>query len=959
MKVHSFIRDSLQLILHIIALAIVFFAYLSIAQWYFFHRPILGVDFFNTATYSRFLSDHFHILPYGFKYFWYGGSPIAEEIVLSWFFPFSFFARMFPLIESVKIASLFFFSLLVLFTYLACYRLSRNQFVSVLITMLVVYSANMYGALVWGGSLPYFANQLFFPLVLWVLACYLQTGNKRWYYLSILIVGLSFLGHLSNGTAFVFVGSVVLIMFGTRAKSVSFVYRIREVIILFLISYFFASRVTEYFRGLLVNVLKGGFSGLGGGSVAKVSIGTGGVQVSGDSSLIAFERSHFQTLFSDTHTFLFVLFAVAVVLFLVGFVFDRKKKNALAVVAWVLLAGYSVVHVFLNSYGISFLNQAWYRAFWHFPITIGVAAAALLGYSFMAFKSFSKLSSTAVFLLCTVFSIAIIGWLLSSHTVDQTIKLLETRSSPSSAHPEAINLVRNQKELEFLKKKLVPRFLDPNGRNYRLFTSDAQVNVWWNALFDMPLAAGYIDPPLGSGVLGNNFLLDQSVAGDGLVTNFKYPEDASKNMAMYHIDWYAVKYLEGGRLSKSPNKGPSSYLKDAIEESQDAEVKGAYILYETKSGKPEVWEDVPQYLRYYQFKDELITPILSLTNSPSVLCFCSWPSYESLTKALSMNNINSKFLITVFYPQNLDSLSDDDLSRFDGVILTGYKYRSKNNAFVKLSHYVKNGGKLFIDTGSEIAESEDTDLPDVFPFRSAVHKGLGKDWDIEVSKDLVFANVAIASFSAPLYNEFDWKFSYPEGNIEEGVEVLLKNHGKPLLVRKSMGKGEVLWSGMNLAYHIHSNTNQEESKLYVNLLRSLVPLEIHKPIFGKPEFKNDRHVKFSSDTTGSGILFKEEFYQGWQAQVNGKEVSIYAAGPTFPGFLYVPLDRGFQGPVHAEFTYWGKLDYHYFPRLISAVIGLFLLDLAFLDGRILGKRIFAIVVHLRERVRTWWKREEE
>ena len=200
MRVYPFIKIVISLILHISALSIVSFAFLQIAQWYFFHRPILGVDFFNTATYVRFFHDYFHVLPYGFRYFWYGGSPISEDVILTWFVIYSFFARVFPLIESIKIANLFFFALLSLFMYFASFRLSKNHFVSALITVLVIYSANMYGSLVWGGSLPYFANQLFFPAMLWFLASYLQTGNRRWYWAAVMVVGLSFLGHLLGNT---------------------------------------------------------------------------------------------------------------------------------------------------------------------------------------------------------------------------------------------------------------------------------------------------------------------------------------------------------------------------------------------------------------------------------------------------------------------------------------------------------------------------------------------------------------------------------------------------------------------------------------------------------------------------------------------------------------------------------------------------------------------------------------
>lgn len=960
MRFHFSVKTAIALIFHVSALLVVLFAFLPIAKWYFFHRPILGVDFFNTATYVNFLRDHFHILPFGFKYFWWGGSPISEEIVLSWFLPFSFFARFFPLLESVKIASLFFFLLLCVFIYLGTFRLSKNQFISALITVLVIYSGNMYGSLVWGGSLPYFANQLFFPAVLWLIASYLQTGNKRWYWALVLVVGASFLGHFANGITFVFLGSVLLLFFGKRVQPFGLWQRLKEIGILFLVSLVFSYRITyPYLRGYILGALQGNFfGGLGGGSAAQVRIGEAGVAVAGDPSLISFERSHFLMLFSDTHKLFFLLFGVAFALFLVSFIVDRKKRNALGVIAWLLLAGYSVAHVFLNSYGISFLSQAWYRAFWHFPITLGLAIAALTGYSLMAFGTYLKLLGRAVFVVITLLSLVTLGGLLYSRASDQTIQLLEARSSPSSSHPEAINLVRNNKELEALKLRLVPSFLDPHELNYRIYTSDAQVNVWWNALFEMPLARGYLDPPVGTALAGHHFLLDQSVAGDGLVTNFKYQEDVAKNMALYYIDWYAVKYLEGGRLSKSPNKGPSSYLKDAIEESQDVEVKGAYILYQTKSGKPEIWEHVPQYLKYYQFRDELVAPILSLNNSPSVLCFCDWGAYESVTKALSMNNINSRFLITAFSQEQIDSLSLSNLSAFDALILANYKYGNRQRAFSRILDYVKQGGKVFIDTGSEVKESMDTNLPEIFSFRSAERRSLGKSWDFSVAQDSMFENIDFEAFSLPLYNKDEWKFSYPKGDIDSSAQVLLKNHGKPLLIRKNIGRGQVLWSGMNLAYHIHANTNVFESKLYVNLLRSLVPLTIHNVILGKPQFKSDRYVEFLADREGRGVLFKEQFFNGWNISVNGRGVKAYRAGPTFPGFIYVPLDEGVSRPINVSFEFWGR-PYQYIIRLLSFVIGLFLLELAFFDGRILGRRVFAFVAYLRKRVGMWWQREEE
>src|SRR3989344_9171191 len=231
-------------------------------------------------------------------------------------------------------------------------------------------------------------------------------------------------------------------------------------------------------------------------------------------------------------------------------------------------------------------------------------------------------------------------------------------------------------------------------------------------------------------------------------------------MALYYLDWYAVKYFEGGHPSKSANKGPSSYLKDYIVNEQEVGVKGAYILYQTKSGKPEVWEDVPQYLKYYEFADELVTPILSINNSPRILCICQWPAYESITKILSMHNINSQYLVSVFHPQYIDDFSGKDLSQFDAVFLIDYKYKNRSSAFSKLSAYVENGGKVFIDTGTEVAESKSGNLPTFFPFRDSRRDGLGGEWNLESIDDPIFVCIDFEEFSPPLYNENDWKFSY-------------------------------------------------------------------------------------------------------------------------------------------------------------------------------------------------------
>jgi hypothetical protein len=551
--------------------------------------------------------------------------------------------------------------------------------------------------------------------------------------------------------------------------------------------------------------------------------------------------------------------------------------------------------------------------------------------------------------------VGLLGVMYRSNDLGRMLEIVELKSSPSSAYPEAINLVRNDAELDELLPKLYPEWLDVNGRNWRLYESDAQVNVWWNALFDMPLVRGYIDPPLGTNKMGQIFLTDQAVGAAGLVNNFDYPEDVARNMALYYIDWNAMRYFEGGHVSISDNKAPSSYLKDVIEEHSLTKTVGLYRLYETKSGKPEIM-DIPQYLEFYRFKDEIVSPVLSISTAPSVLFIGDWPGYESLLKVLSMNNIHSRKLITAFSEKRVDRFSEKELAKFDALILSNYSYRNRDKTFSVLSKYVSSGGALFIDTGGEVRDSESDLLPEIFPFANSQRQGLGREWELSVIEDPVFSDIDFESFSPPIFDGAEWKFSYPVSGVDSRAEVLLSQREEPLMMRWNLGEGEVIWSGMNFAYHVNVYNNFEESKFFVKILESLVPLQVHKIVDGKAIFRNSQSVEFESDISGRGVLFKEQFYPGWKIRINGRKAKVYAAGPAYPGFMYVPLEN--DEPIRINFSYWGRLTWH-LADLMSLIVVLILIDLSLLGGRLIGKRTARVSSRLVKGVGSWWEKEEE
>ncbi|MBI3396889.1 hypothetical protein HY045_00270 [Candidatus Woesebacteria bacterium] len=945
-------------LLHLVSLATVVYLVLQVGNWYYAHRPVLGVDFYNTVTHTKYLHDNFEFLPRNFKYFWYGGVAGFQDVYFLLYNATALISNFLPLVDTVRVVMVGLLVLFVVFVYLAAYRLSENHPLSLLLSILVAYSANIYGALTWGGSLPYFSSQIFFPMVLWLMASYLATGNKKWYLMGAFASGLAVLAHLASAGAFIFPSIVILLLVGVRKVKVSLPDKFKEVGLVIIIAYLVGLRITRsMIKGTILTLLSGKIPYSFGDSIAaRVRLGSGGISVTGNADLIGFERSHFQILFNETNHWLYLLLGLALTVLVIGLLLDKNKERIFSIFAWLILCGYSVIYVLANSYGFTFLFQGWYRAFWHFPVTLSLFIAAIFGYTKVSLSSRFKLSG--IFMFITLGIVSVLGIFLINFYNEKgnLITILEAKASPSSAHPEALNLIRNQFELDKLKLSLVPPWLQANQKNYRLYTSDAQVNVWWNSVFDLPLVRGYLDPPIGSALTGNDFLLDQAVGGDGLVANFKYPVDTAKNMALYYIDWNSIAFAEGGHESKSPNKAPSSYLSDSIDTRSEITVPGAYILYETKSGKPEVWEDVPQKLIYYRFKSDLVSPIVSVSNSPSLLCLCNWSAYESLTKTLSMNNINSQYLVTAFYENSIESLDLNDISKFDVIVLSNYKYNSRGTAFGLLEQYVKKGGKVFIETGTEVSESEAQNLPGIFPFSSTLRKGLGKVWNLKSADDPVFQGVDLGAFSPPLYNEAEWKFSFPQSTaLKSDSEVLLKNADKPLIIRRKLGNGVVVWSGMNLAYHIHANTNVSESVFLLNILNSLVRLERQPATLGTVEFKSSRNIIFTSQNSGHGVMLREEFYPGWKVKVNGREVKAYQSGPTYPGFIFVPIAT--VGPVKVDFSYYGEPSW-YFIWGVSLMTAITIVDLTVFNGLIIGRILKKLLYLFKKGLFGWWEKEE-
>lgn len=877
---------------------------------------------------------------------------------LTYYLMMPYAAQFGPVVGAQKF-TMFALLLLVVVCYFLFYKLSKNHGVAILLATLVLLSPNIYGAATWAGSIPYFFSQAFFPLGLLAGAFYLQSPKIRYLALAALVTGIGFLVNGFAIVVFLIPSMFLVVVFGGFVNKLS----IKKIILHFFFynfSWLFASFTVTY-QQFVIFVRNFGLPSL---PARKLDTATSAASSAGSGDIAQFYKNQISLLLDRTDQLIFVVLVVGIVLFLVSAVFTRDRRKLLLFVPVFLICAWTYIHPIVNFAGIyNFLRHDPYRAFWPAVVSTGALAAYLVGSIFRSVEE--RLGDKKYFFAAFVILNIILGvgfaiFALGVHRqkIDQTIKVVEANSEFSSAFPESLSIRFKKDESLKLKSELVPSFMDPNERNTRLYDADATVNIWWNTLFDMPLARGYVDPPIGTQSRGGFFWLDIAIANDTLVRDFKLSEDVALSNALFLIDWNAIGFFEGGRISsKGPAVGPSTYLVNSqvFDKEEDTTSYGAVLKYMTASGKPELVPDLPQKLHFYKVADKFRSPILYPTNASAIVVATSDPQYEDMMRTIATKNLNSRKIIPARVSY-IDDLSLAKLAAFDAVILQNYAYKNRDRAFLLLEKYVKEGGKVFIDTGHEVRESEGENLPAIFPFDASERKSLGREWNLAGDNQFL-KDINLANFGPLVFNDNDWKLTTPVGDLRDGSKVLLSHNGKPILIERSIGAGKVIWSGMNLTYHFNQYKSQDEANLFIKIISDFTNVSEQVPLPAQTRWIKSEKVTLETEARPKGIMFKEQGYGGWSAKLDGKRLPIYKTGPTFPGFMYVPLVDVPSGPIRVEFSYNGIPGYWVVAAVnLGAVI--LLLDLFF--GAILGRR-FLIVFQmiLARKVKTWWGKEDD
>lgn len=640
--------------------------------------------------------------------------------------------------------------------------------------------------------------------------------------------------------------------------------------------------------------------------------------------------------------------------------------------AWV------VFYISLYGFSISFMHGGWYRVFWPFPLVLGIFISSIWGdfwdviserlkdlkWRFMATLAMKSVFGVLIFLGGFV--------ILSRESAEQMLKNIDRPGyrQQSSAFPDSLSVEIDQEKFEGLKVKLIPSWLNPNDTQYRFYDADQRVNIWWNTLYDMPLVKGYIEFPPGDSVMGSYYWLSAGLTSnndkDVLVEQWGVPKETAYNNVLFLLDWFSIKYLEAEHDKTDSYNPLTSYIRnsDIFSEKEKVVVPGWAELYMDPLNMnigPIAWHPgTEEFLSYYKIKDELVTPIIYPSNALTLGIIGRPDAYSTIIRNLGALNLNSRHVIPIRLGQFIDDVSGEDLKAMDALFLYTYDYKNYGNSWGKIEKYIKEGGKVFIETGSDVKQTAGNTTSPLFPFEKTKKKQMSSKWSLSGNTPET-EGIDLGKFGPPILDNKPWFFSVPESDgLKEGASVILANERIPIVVSQSYGKGEVIWSGMNLPYHLSTHKSLEELKFFKNILDQLVKTNTTE----SPEFSTERisptKVEIKSQNA-KGVLFKENMSPGWEAKLSSnvnKNLKIYKTGIIYNGYAYVRLPEGVKDSFTVTFSYRGFF-WSYFWSAISFLTSLLILDKAILGGRFLYPLLVKLLRPLRKKTAKVLEKDED
>lgn len=1003
----------LSAIIHILMVAGFLYLWLPVARFFYNSFPPLGNDYYQFTSYLHSLTESFRLPPLSWRGAWFMGQPLIFDH--PWLHVYAAFplVKILGLINGANFYSLFTLFLFFFFTYLAAYQISKNKLLAGLLTGGLVWVNSIYAALYSGGNTSFSSTLFFLPLLVFLIIKYYQSGQRLYFYLACLGQGLAFLGHPGTALFFILLPTASVLFFYSDDKVKFFSWRKFKDLFVYIIS---AALIGGPLLFALIKLY-----------LELVSFG----KETGEGKQVA-DTFTLMVRFLNPWIFLPLVASLIGAIFSQRFWFKVKMFFPFLLTFIYIFSLEWLYYIGKNPLRGNILPT---RTYWLISLTAVFGIAIFWTSIFKVNKNQSNNLGKISKIIIIIVQIIIIG---SLGYLSYPQKNTEEMLAPTIGENISIRPFADAYPKDFVHEAVVngvegkyneyfPSWLDKNSNDYRIHSLIPGFNVWWNLIYSSTLTHGYYDSRSRQ-EQDWGYWLDTALAGE-LTYKYNHPYEVAKNSALWLIDWYAVKYLEGREVDYStgkPNKPPldtvvlgnltslSSYLLEDPKIVEESQVFSDPAYLEKKLGgkiplssgefmqhvdrllsyglatdqdlvssrnvkpmtdeevraqlKKEGWADFwvnmdflaptayPAPVSFVSINNDYVSPITDYSNAPVLYLTSQNDGYNNFIRVLGHSNYNSQYLVPIRGDSNINKISQKELSRFDAVMLYLYDSVSKGS-WNKLKKYVENGGRLFIDTGSDQAESTNANLPDIFPVSSTRRNSLGSEWKVTQKAD-IFEGINFDKFDKLKYEEADWNLSSAT-NLRNGAEALLSQDGRIVLAVQEVGRGRVVWSGMNLPFRINYYHNAEEVKFFEAVMNKFLTMKKQVPSGSTLTKKNPEHLLIKGQPA-NGVIVKENFDKGWAASYksggqSGK-LKIYPAGPDL---MYVRLPDGLKGEVSVNFIFRGSaLSWFLYLLSLLTIISLILLS-------IFGHKLFKLPTRklkstrLTKKISSWWEKDEE
>ena len=899
-----------NLALHLIAIAILAWVF-----WPFVNRALhvprlTGNDAEQFIHLVHYFQNFLPLPPAGWDHLWYEGVPRVLDSTFLHYYLIQPLVAIFDLALATQIYPLIWLGIFFLFSYLALFRLSRNHLIALVLTAGLIQSQSVYLQIYKKGVVISGLAQMVFPLILFFLVSFGQTGSFRFLALAALSLAFMFYSHGAMALVFGLTSAILFLAFCRvkEEKLLSWI-RVRRLLIF-----------TSMTVGMAaIAILPQVFSALNGEVYGRFPRG----QVLAQLDILGI-------LLKETNSALFVGLGLAV---LAAIIFYKRQKPSHLIIPLAALLAYILIFQTTLALGINPLSDFLFpeRSFWYFALILAAISALLLA-------PLSQTPKRGVELFFPLGWIVISGVIMAVVLMNQ-VQAAELLPSPTSASLDKVE--RNTQLISYYKDSLndIWNQVNHDDKNYRVWLH-AFPKIYWNIVSDVPQVEGYFH--FYTEYSGDWTAWLFATLAEETVENQTIPQNMAEGQALFLIDWYGIKYL-------IPFPGPEFNLAPRFWGENE------YILKKSAEGPPAV----------LTMKPDFTSGIVEAVDVPLVGFVGSDEGYDAFLRDLGMLNLNTHYLIPLRLTSSINKLAKTDLDKVDLLVL--YNFEGGGGNWRKLADFVKKGGNLFIETGGNPSLREGTNLPEVFPAEQLEFGSLGKEWQVETKEGL--SAIDFTKLEPLVYQDEPWKVSYvPDPNlIREGSRVLVAQVGKPVVVERKLGQGKIIWSGLNSWYRpweFKANGMVEVQVLDVILTKLLetsyqpgVEVEV---IREKPEKITVEGNNFS------GVVFKENHLPGWKAwvNVNGKKqnLKIYSAGPDL---MFASLPQELEDkPAKVSFVYQGPWSYWllFFISIVSFILVMVeIITNGYVSRRLRLSRMGKIIdtkKHFKT-IRGWWDKEEE